>query len=61
VVEVDKKNQKEFEKTLKGVDFGLTGCLCAGNKFKVYGLDGKPCVETDTPKLKEAWQKPLRW
>jgi phosphoribosylformylglycinamidine synthase len=61
VVEVDKKNQKEFEKTLKGVDFGLAGCLCSGNKFKVYGLDGKPCVDTDTNKLKEAWQKPLRW
>jgi len=61
VVEVDKKKQKEFEKILKGVDFGLAGCLTSGNSFKIYGLDGKICVEEDIRKLKESWQEPLKW
>ena len=61
VVEVDKNNQKEFEKILKGVDFGLAGCLTLGNSFKIYGLDGKICVEADARKLKESWQEPLKW
>lgn len=61
VVEVDKKNKAGFENALKGVDFGLAGCLTAGNNFKIYGLDGKVCVEADSRKLKESWQKPLKW
>ena len=61
VVEVDKKNKTQFEKILKGVDFGLAGCLTSGNSFKIYGLDGKPCVEADSRKLKDSWQKPLKW
>jgi len=61
VVEVDKKNKEEFEKILKGIDFGLAGCLTGGNSFKIHGLDGKICVEADARKLKESWQKPLKW
>ena len=61
VVEVDRKKQKEFEKTLRGVDFGLAGCVTSGNSFKIYGLDGKICVEADSRKLKASWQKPLKW
>jgi len=61
VVEVDKKNKEEFEKTLKGADFGLIGCFASDNVFRVYGLDGRVCVETDARKLKESWQKPLKW
>jgi len=61
VVEVAKKDKAEFERILKGVDFGLAGCVKGGNSFKVYGLDGKVCVEADSRKLKESWQKPLKW
>ncbi len=61
VVEVERKKQKEFEKALKGLPFGLAGCLTERNDFKIYGLDGKVCVETDINSLKGAWQKPLRW
>ena len=61
VVEVDKKKQKEFEKILKGVNFGLIGCVTGGNSFKISGLDGKLCVEADSRKLKESWQNPLKW
>jgi phosphoribosylformylglycinamidine synthase len=63
VVEVEKKNQKGFEKILasKGIAFGLAGCLTKKTDFKIFGLDGKICVEADIFKLKEAWKQPLRW
>jgi len=61
VVEVEKSRQKDFEKQLKNRPFGLIGCLTDKNDFKVYGLDGKMCVNADVRKLKEAWRQPLKW
>ncbi|MFA4993451.1 MAG: phosphoribosylformylglycinamidine synthase subunit PurL [Candidatus Omnitrophota bacterium] len=61
VVEVDRKNKEKFERILRGLDSCLAGCVTSGNSFKIYGLDGKICVDADTRKLKESWQKPLRW
>jgi phosphoribosylformylglycinamidine synthase len=61
IVEVEKKKQKEFEKILKGVHFGLIGCLGEKKDFKAYGLDSKICLQADIDELREAWQKPLRW
>ncbi|MDP2940922.1 MAG: phosphoribosylformylglycinamidine synthase subunit PurL [Candidatus Omnitrophota bacterium] len=61
IVEVEKKNQKKFERLLKGVPYGLIGCVSAKREFKVYGLDGKTCIKADIAELKESWQKPLRW
>ncbi|MDD5432678.1 MAG: AIR synthase-related protein, partial [Candidatus Omnitrophica bacterium] len=61
IVEVSKEKQKEFEQTLKGIPFGLIGCVNKNNNFNVYGIDGEICIKSDIKKLKEAWQKPLRW
>jgi phosphoribosylformylglycinamidine synthase II len=61
IVEVEKKDQQKFEKALKGIPLGLIGCVSRGKDFKVFGLDGKICVDSDINGLKEAWQKPLRW
>jgi phosphoribosylformylglycinamidine synthase len=61
VVEVEKTKQQAFQKQLKGIAFGLAGCLTGKTDFRVYGLDGKVCVEADIYKLKEAWRDPLRW
>ncbi|MFH1442252.1 MAG: phosphoribosylformylglycinamidine synthase subunit PurL [Candidatus Omnitrophota bacterium] len=61
VVEVERKKQKEFEKVLKGLPFGLIGCVSKDKDFRVHGIDGKVCVDLDIRELKEAWQKPLRW
>jgi phosphoribosylformylglycinamidine synthase II len=61
IVEVEKKNQKRFEKLLKGVPFGLAGRVLGRKEFRVYGLDGKICVNAKINELKEAWQKPLGW
>ncbi len=61
VVEVARKDREEFEKILKGVPFGLAGCVSGDQEFKVYGLDGKTCIREKIDNLKEAWQSPLRW
>ncbi len=61
IVEVEKKNKHKFENSLKGLDFGLIGCLNNKKDFKVYGLNGKICVNADINKLKETWRKPLKW
>ncbi|MDD5097014.1 MAG: phosphoribosylformylglycinamidine synthase subunit PurL [Candidatus Omnitrophica bacterium] len=61
VVEVARKDQKEFEKILKGLSYGLIGCLTDKNNFKIFGLDQKPCVDIDARKLKDAWKEPLKW
>jgi phosphoribosylformylglycinamidine synthase len=61
VVEVEKTKQKEFEKLLKGTFFGLAGCLTKKPDFKIFGLDGKVCLDADINKLKESWRAPLKW
>jgi phosphoribosylformylglycinamidine synthase len=61
IVEVEKKNQKRFEQELKGIPYGLIGCVSRDEFFKVYGVDGKRAICVDTAALKEAWQRPLRW
>jgi phosphoribosylformylglycinamidine synthase len=61
VVEVAVAKQKDFEKTLKGIPFGLIGCVSNNENFRVFGLDGRPCLKTELVKLKESWQRPLRW
>ena len=61
IVEVERRNQKEFEKILKGLPFGLIGCTSKQKEFKVYGLDGKVCLNSDIAKLKQSWQEPLNW
>jgi len=61
IVGVAKRNQKKFESLLKGITFGLIGCVNAKKEFKVYGLDGKVCLNSGIDELKEAWKEPLRW
>jgi len=61
IVEVPRKNQKEFEKIIKGLPFGLIGCVSPRKEFKVHGLDGEVCIKAGISSLKESWQKPLNW
>jgi phosphoribosylformylglycinamidine synthase len=63
IVEVTKTNQQGFERILKQskVSFGLIGCVSKNAAFKIYGLDGKICIDADINQLKKAWQKPLEW
>jgi len=61
IVEVEKKKQKKFEQILKGIPFGLIGCVSPEKQFRVYGLDGRVCIKTDIDKLKQTWKEPLKW
>jgi phosphoribosylformylglycinamidine synthase II len=61
IIEVKRKNQKAFERLLKGVPFGLIGCVRSNKELRIYGLEHKLCVEVALAELKEAWQSPLRW
>ncbi len=61
IVEVAKRDQKSFERLLRGVPYGLIGCVRAEKAVRIFGIDGKSCVEADSDSLKAAWQKPLRW
>ncbi|MDD4899452.1 MAG: phosphoribosylformylglycinamidine synthase subunit PurL [Candidatus Omnitrophica bacterium] len=61
IVEVEKKNQKKFESALKGMPFGLAGCLKEKKDFQVFGLEGNICIKATLEELKCAWQKPLKW
>ncbi|MBU1933502.1 MAG: phosphoribosylformylglycinamidine synthase subunit PurL, partial [Candidatus Omnitrophica bacterium] len=61
IVEVEKKNKKRFENAMKGVPIGLLGCVSAKKDFRIYGLDGRKIVDVGIDKLKEAWQRPLKW
>jgi phosphoribosylformylglycinamidine synthase len=61
IVEVEKRNQKTFENIIKGIPFGLIGCVSKNKDFKVYGLDGKLVVNSKIDELKQIWQSPLRW
>ncbi len=61
IVEVERKNQKKFEKALARIPYGLIGCVTEQQEFIVHGLDGKPCIKAKLADLKESWQKPLRW
>ncbi|MBI4707458.1 MAG: phosphoribosylformylglycinamidine synthase subunit PurL [Candidatus Omnitrophica bacterium] len=61
IVEVEKKDQNKFENILKGISFGLAGCISEKKEFRVYGLDGKICISAGIGVLKKAWRDPLAW
>ncbi|MFA5059577.1 MAG: phosphoribosylformylglycinamidine synthase subunit PurL [Candidatus Omnitrophota bacterium] len=61
VVEVAKNDQKDFEKCLKEIPFGLIGCTDNKKVLTVYGLNNDICVKVDVDFLKQSWQKKLKW
>jgi len=61
IVEVKKRDKKKFEAVMRGIPIGLIGCISDRKALKIYGLDCKKVVDADINKLKEAWQRPLRW
>ncbi len=61
IVEVKKRDKKKFEAVMRGIPIGLIGCILDKKALKIYGLDCKKVMDADINKLKEAWQRPLRW
>ena len=61
ILEVKKSKQKEFERILRGLPFGLIGCVNRSKRLRVLGLKGKVCINADIEQLKEAWRSVLKW
>jgi phosphoribosylformylglycinamidine synthase len=61
IVEVKKRDKRKFESIMKGVPIGPIGCVLNKKDFRVYGLDNKKVIDVSIDKLKDAWQRPLRW
>jgi len=61
IIEVKKRDAKRFERIMKGIPIGLVGCTSDKKNFKIYGVNGKRVVDVGLDRLKEAWQRPLRW
>jgi phosphoribosylformylglycinamidine synthase len=61
IVEVEPGKKRFFEKLMKGVNFGLIGCVNNSQDLNIYGLDGEICIQQQVSKLKKAWQEPLNW
>lgn len=61
IVEVAEKGHKEFERTMKGMPIGLIGRVQYRKDLIVFGSYNKTVVHVGLDRLKEAWQRPLRW
>jgi phosphoribosylformylglycinamidine (FGAM) synthase-like enzyme len=61
LVEVAPESKDEFEQVMKATSFAAIGQVTGGETVEVYGLNGRKVVSATLEKLKEAWQRPLRW
>jgi len=61
VAEVRKGDKKKFEDLMKGAPLGLIGKVSSKKYLRIYGVRGNKIIDAGIDKLKEAWQKPLRW
>jgi phosphoribosylformylglycinamidine synthase len=61
IVEVDPKNQSQWEQLLSGIPYGLIGRVEDTPEFIVYGLDKGICLNVFIQDLKAAWLRPLQW
>jgi len=61
LVEVAPEQRQQFENIMAGVDFAVIGQVTSKKMLDVYGLNEEIVLSTPIAKLKEAWQRPLRW
>jgi phosphoribosylformylglycinamidine synthase len=61
LVEVAPESKDTFEQVMKTTSFAAIGQVTGGETVRVYGLNGRKVVSATLEKLKEAWQRPLRW
>ncbi len=63
IVEISPENKEAFEGDMRveKIPAGLLGKVTESSEFRITGLDEKICIKTDIQKLKDAWQKPLKW
>jgi len=53
--------QKDFERLLVEVPYGLIGRVISTKTLTIYGVDEKICIQEKLDSLKESWQKKLKW
>ena len=61
VVTIRPEAKAAFEKIMKGNVFAEVGVVLAESTFQVTGLKGVVVIKEKIAKLKQAWQKPLRF
>jgi phosphoribosylformylglycinamidine synthase subunit PurSL len=61
VVTIHPEAKAAFEKILRGNVFAEIGAVLVQGVFEVKGLEGKIIIKEKIARLKEAWQKPLRF
>ncbi|MCA9408805.1 MAG: phosphoribosylformylglycinamidine synthase subunit PurL [Candidatus Omnitrophica bacterium] len=61
IVEIPKEYQDSFETIMQDVLFGLIGEVTDNAHFIIHGVTQDVCIKTTITKLKDSWQKPLRW
>jgi len=61
LVEVAPENKAKFEEMMSGTSLAAIGQVTEAEVLEIYGLWGNKVVGVPLAKLKEAWQKPLRW
>ncbi len=60
IVEVQPRNQKEFEDAIGTVPYGRIGMVMKNDVFTVLSQNGKKIISEKISDLKEAWQATLR-
>jgi phosphoribosylformylglycinamidine synthase len=61
LVEVKKRDEKEFERIMEGNVFAKIGEVTANKKLVVIGLNEKTVVEEDVNELKRIWKSTFDW
>ena len=61
VVEISSDRRRAFEEALRAVPHAALGRVTASTRLVIRGLNDETIVDEDIRKLKESWQKTLRW
>ncbi|MDD5083016.1 MAG: AIR synthase-related protein, partial [Dehalococcoidales bacterium] len=61
LAEVDPANQAEFEKIMAGTPLAVIGSITESDALTIQGTRGNTIIDVPLAKLKEAWQRPIRW
>lgn len=61
IVEVSADAKIAFEEKMENVPFAAIGRVTDDKNLMILGLDEKIIIKEDIAKLKESWQKTLRW
>ncbi|MFA5794668.1 MAG: phosphoribosylformylglycinamidine synthase subunit PurL [Candidatus Brocadiia bacterium] len=59
IVEINPKNQQNFERLMADCPFGLIGKTIKDKKLKISGVNGKEIINEPLIMMKNAWQSPL--